>query len=123
MARPRWPTWTASASVIAALGRWNLAFDDSGGISIGAVQQEYRARFRVAVALKSDNHAVTNPGLRAQRFLQIFRINIHASWSDNDVFSTALEIEKAGFILLRDVASPEPPICFGDGQGLAVLTV
>src|SRR5882757_720962 len=99
------------------------AFDYSGGVAVGAVQQENGARLGVAVPFEADHDAITNAGLRSQGFFQILRVNIHAGRSDDDVFPAAFEIQAASLVGLRDVSRPEPSIGFSYRQCLPILLV
>src|SRR5260370_23653120 len=99
------------------------AFDYSGRVAVGAVQQENGARLGVAVPFEADHDAITNAGLRSQGFFQILRVNIHAGRSDDDVFPAAFEIQAASLVGLRDVSRPEPSIRFSYRQCLRILLV
>src|ERR1700722_3809555 len=76
-----------------------------------AVHNYHRARFCIASAFYSDDHAIFHLGLAAQRRLQVFGINIRPSGSDNDFLFAALEIKIACLIERADVASAVPAFC------------
>ena len=78
-----------------------------GGIG-GVAQHEHRTRLGVATLLQTNDDAVADFGLLAQRRFQVFGINVHAFASDDDILLATLEVEIAFGVELADIAGAKP---------------
>ena len=83
----------------------------------GAAQQQHGASLRVLLALEWHHYDVAHLGGQAQRFFQVFWIDVHAFRRDDHVFLSTLEIEISLGVELADVAGAEPVILAGTFRG------